>query len=511
MPSSKLLLVIGLLLLDSLQISAVQAQSNTDWTEARYISRTTEYCWSPVLTADRSGNIHAFWSSRSVDQETEPRALVYSRQVGGAWSIPNEIIMSPNGQDARFPRAQVDDAGRLHVIWSTQGPTGELYHSSAPVQNALSAQNWQLPNKISNADDQSDLQLDSTGNLHVVFSNVSEDKGICHMISRDSGVNWIGPNCIPRTYSIRPDEHEVRPRMAIDSRDRLHVVWVLDDYSPLSQLRYSGRAVYYARSEDEGATWSDALEIDAVDGRVDSYDEAIAGLQPEWGNIVVDGDDRLHVVWVGNPDMYRYHQWSEDGGITWTPRQVAIPVGGYNQWQGLTVDHAGVVHLIWPSLGRTYYARLIDGSWSLPVDLDTPGHTHSADAVVALGNRLHVVMQDHGGMPREHFNSRGGILHMARVTQAKGLSPQPLPALHLSTLIEDKLEASSEARFEYRAVGARNPDIGQPLVVEDSLPEPSSSTDQMRAPILIGMLLPLILTSLTLVLKAVVMATHCRH
>jgi len=419
------------IVLNSITASAAVAQTRPGWSEPQPISLPTEHGSSPTLAVDSRGVVHAFWSTKPVDAEGAPWAIAYARLENGLWSQPIDIFLSPGNRDALFPRALVDDAGRLHLVWSApgQGTFGPLYHSWAPVDQAGSLQAWQPPVELASGTYQSDLRLAADGTLHLVYASVMDGAGICHRASSNQGDSWSEPTCIERSYVLRDDEHEVRPRLAIDSQNTLHAVWMLDDSSPGSLLAYSGRAVYYARSETGGLDWSSPMVVDEIDGR-GTYDRQIDGLQPEWGNIVVDGSDRVHIVWVGRPDMQRYHQWSEDGGETWTPRQVVIPSGGYNNWQGIAVDGDGAVHLVWPSLNGLEYTTWSEGSWSpvVPVaEQRLVGAAHHAQAVVALGNQLHVVWQDHGG--NLDSSKPGRILHASLGTAAEAEPPVPLPVV----------------------------------------------------------------------------------
>jgi hypothetical protein len=317
----------------------------------------------------------------------------------------------------------------------------------------------------------------------LVYASASDLEGICHVSSMDSGETWSASTCIPRTDTVRDREHEVRPRLAVDSEGTLHVVWVLVDYSPLSNLAYAGRAVYYARSTDGGETWMDVIAVEEVDGRDESYE----GRQPEWGNVAVDGEDNVHVVWIGKKSMSRYHQWSADGGVTWSAPQVAIPAGGYNGWQGLAVDGAGVLHLVWPSLGDMIYVRWDGYAWSPPQSLPgQEGNAHQAQAVVALGNEFHVAWQDHGGDPSQSAGE-GLILHAMTLTAAphREMQPLPTPVPTLTSAATPGGEPTAEP-------------TQQGTVVPPPIGAGSLTTDDQLLPVLLGLAPALILVSVVL-------------
>ncbi len=413
-----LALAVTWILVSSASALLAAGQTGSGWTEPQAISLPDEHGAMPTLAVDASGVVHAFWSTRPVDREDAPWAIAYARLEDGVWTRPVDIFLSPNGKDALFPRAVVDSGGRLHLVWSAQGWAGifgPLYYSSAPAQYAGTIRAWQPIDELADGTYQSDLRLSSDGVLRLVYASVTDARGICHLATLDRGERWTAAACIERSYELRDEEHEVQPRLAIDSHNTLHVVWTLDDYSRLNRLGYYSRAVYYAHSRDGGQSWSLPVAMDIVDGR----DPAYHGRQPAWANIVVDAQDRVHIVYVGAPDMQRYHTYSEDGGMTWSRRQVAIPSGGYNNWQGVAVDSAGVLHLVWPSLRGLEYTTWSNGVWApvSPVaEQQRVGGAHDAQAVVALGNLLHVAWQDHGGDISS--NKVGHILYARLMTGA---------------------------------------------------------------------------------------------
>lgn len=430
--------------------SASEAQNITSWSKPIFLSLDTEHASSPTLASDSSGTVHAFWSSRSMYQIDDPSVIFYARNQGGSWTEPVDIIMSPDGYDALFPRSIVDNLGRLHLFWSSndRGFFGSLYHSWAPAGDALSARNWQLPEKIADGTYQSDIKIDSKGQLHVVYASVLDNRGICHYVMPEGSDKWDYDSCIPHVINQRENEYEVRPRLAIDNLDHLHVLWMLDDYAPEAQLGYSSRAIYYARSIDGGMSWRDMIQVEGVDSRDPNH----KGRQPDWGNIAVDGQGRIHIVWIGSMDIYRYHMWSDDGGVSWTIPRIAIKAGGYNNWQGLVVDARGIVHFASPSLQGVMYTSWDNGSWETPLIIDDRGDPHHVNMVVSLGNEIHVVWQEYGSMVE---GKPSFILYSKILLDSQTIEPLPVPTIDLSTQIDNEILITTNKFVE--ALPIKNP------------------------------------------------------
>lgn len=117
------------------------------------------------------------------------------------------------------------------------------------------------------------------------------------------------------------------PEFAIDTKSRIHLVW--------TEARAGSQTdVWYIRSTDQGATWTQPMSImDADDSQKYSQD---------FSAIACDSSDNLYVSYLDNrwlmrngaygtnyPDHYRLHmQRSANGGMTWSTAVIAdkLPV-----------------------------------------------------------------------------------------------------------------------------------------------------------------------------------------
>jgi hypothetical protein len=455
------------------------AQEAGSWSYPLPISPQGEFGFQPILVSDSTGVLHAFWSSDLSEDPYLPRAIYYARYVGGEWTQPLDILISPNGLDVYALRSVIDRAGRIHLFWSTpaeRSPFGPIYHSSAPVAEAGVMHSWQTPVIVAYDTYQSDVALDPEGRLHLVYGGIGAG-GICHIFSEDNGDSWTEESC-KLTVAYRDQEHDTRPRLAIDSQGTLHVVWMLDDYSPASSLAYFGRGIYYARSIDNGRSWSDILVIDEVDGRGD----LTRRLQPEWPGIVVDLEDRVHIVWVSSRDMARYHQWSGNGGVTWSVPQVAIRVPYYNGWMGLAVDGANVLHFLTAGLGGVTYSRWpVNGAWAPPVHFDGDDGAHYVDLAVVLGNEVHAVWQNHGlnVVADTTLVYEGRIAHAFMLTDGQRQLAQPIPTVQQPAQLAIAVEpvATPASGVAVTTAPPARPPVQQQ--VEDSLTESTTPTQMI--------------------------------
>jgi len=111
------------------------------------------------------------------------------------------------------------------------------------------------------------------------------------------------------------------------SGSTLHVVWC--------DMKNDGQAIYYQRSDDNGATWSAETRLSRSPGADTNPLIAVSGLN-------------VHVVFMRNgdkPDATSYYKHSTDGGKTWGPD---VALGVMRWWPGVAVS------------GNTVYVSLND-------------------------------------------------------------------------------------------------------------------------------------------------------
>ncbi len=138
--------------------------------------------------------------------------------------------------------------------------------------------------------------------------------------------------------------------------------------------------IRYARSTDDGASWSDAISLNDVTGK------ASANYRQHQPSIVADEDD-VWIFWVSkqtNPKKIVFKH-SSDAGVTWTAEQVghAWMDGKDGQFPRAALDGQGKLFLVWQQHEGSHPNNLegprnlhsshsTDGgsTWSTPVIID---------------------------------------------------------------------------------------------------------------------------------------------
>ena len=397
------------------------------WSEPVNLSNTSTSSAFPAVATDQYGNVHVFWSE-DVDGELYPgdrppnagHAIYYTRWDGASWSPTVDVIYNAN-ETLSYPSSTVDKDSIIHLV---AGGFGGLYYSHALALSATSAHAWTEATVIAHArGDAPCLIVDTSGVLRLLYSQWEDttdnygDGNVYYIGSTDKGQTWSEP--VQVSEEFQPETSVAsNPRLVMDGRGRLHAVWTRG-----TAPTWFGGSVHYARSDDGGQTWSIPLEIDK---QRDGY-----GVNA--GNIVVSGDDEVHLVWMCGKLAYRCHQWSSDGGQTWISRQQLF--GALNSlagWDTLAVDADGVpywvIQLRYPE--AMYYTYWDGEAWRNPpipfIMSGPPAMGHFPTMVVGGGNELNCVLQTQRGA--EIFYVRGQ-------TSASHALPLPTPTVTRTPLL----------------------------------------------------------------------------
>lgn len=374
--------------------SHTTAQGTVTWGQPFNVSESLTGSNHPTIVADTYGNVHVFWSEdmngpevQSDELSNPGNTIMYRRWDGQSWTEPSDIIAVPDDVMAEFVSATVDDTNQLHLVWT--GLT-KLYYSTAPASDAYSIRAWSTPQVI--APDsarsawESDVAVDSQGNVHVVYATRGSSTDVFHIMRAPTNANWSTP--VRVSDFLRENETAFKDvRLVIDAADRLHATWSTANTNGYSQ------AVYYARSEQVGELWQPATML--ADATINT---GFTGFP----SLLAQGGDELLLIYVDEGNKGRIERTSTDAGRTWSePRFILPGMEGVNGFLIPLVDGGDNLHLVInmrPSADQRtgiYYAPRAGLDWApiIPVATDEPfgPSAHYADAVVRLGNEIHVV------------------------------------------------------------------------------------------------------------------------
>lgn len=331
----------------------------------------------PFIVVDTNEHIKILWTTalNNSDNSLELFNALYCIDGDGSdWSSPVDVITDPNGARVDWPQHVVDMYGRLSVVWV--GSNARLYLSRTPAAEACDARSWETV--LIPASDQvlyGAIDLDAENILHVAYAARGRD--IFYMRSYDDGTSWTDPVPVSR---VTPDRATAFPNIKVDPLGRIHIVW---EEAMLPQ-GVPGVGLFYSYSEDGGQTWSDPAIFSQAEGEY---------TQP---SLAVLEDNSVHRFWNGRASTRgRYHQWSKDGGKTWSATIEFIPKdmgGGQTGFPRHAIDSSGRLHLVSGTEAVTYRIWSKD-QWDAAPRNIMP-YLEYPNIVIARGHVLHVVASD---------------------------------------------------------------------------------------------------------------------
>jgi hypothetical protein len=137
---------------------------------------------------------------------------------------------------------------------------------------------------------------------------------------------------------VRVPDRGIQPQVAVDGAGVVHLIY------------FRGEAahgdVFYARSADEGATFSRPLRVNSERG------SAIAIGNIRGAHLALGKNDRIHVAWTGsghkghaNAEML--HARLNDAGTAFEPQRNVIGACKFCEGGSVAADRSGNVYVVW--------------------------------------------------------------------------------------------------------------------------------------------------------------------
>lgn len=391
------------------------------WGQPQNLSVSLGRSWLPRVAADRAGNVHVVWTE-GYCLGCNDGSIYYRMWDGAQWS-ERVKISTEETEYALLPSIAVDADGWVHVIYTGiwGHPESAVYHTRAHIEaGPADPYNWSPPVAVGvgTASYWTDLIVGHDGSLHAVWEGSSADDShgaIYYARSDDGGAEWTLPKDIsPRSGSNR------RPRVTTDAEGGIHVAW---EEMKEGEVDYGFR-IWYASSSDGGQSWTSPIVLNRGQGTGDG----------SWVAIAADGANNIHVTYQGRAAGVggRYHQWSADGGVSWSPPfpiaasevQGQVRPASGDGWADLVVGDDGTLHTVAPGGGALWYTRWQGERWTPPVQVyTTPDTPRRPRLAMGEGNRLHLVWYEtgFGGEGFEVFYLTG----LASEPSSSSLSPTP--------------------------------------------------------------------------------------
>lgn len=431
------------------RMSTAQPIWSEPWQVSEQLSPTGGLAAAPTFTVDPAGGLHVVWYA--VDAATNEAGTSYSDQllyrarINEQWTSSEPVFHQerPAAGDAfstiagsaglRSPAFELRAAAmagydnQLHLVMGNQTTQ---WFTNAPIDDVVRTMvifpPWPLGNGA-----HSQLAGARDGTLHALLSAIppgldAVDADICttcadifYRRSEDGGITWSRAENLSRL-----DTHDAEPQIAIDARDRMHVIWERHVERPDPA---STNGISYQRSDDHGRTWSQPINM------------GIPGELVGNGVVVATHTDTVLVVYRGVSSGGVFYQASPDGGATWSePTLIPSVLSRGTRFTeypqlSLAADGNGHIHLLMvgvPPAGDMLSAQLLhliwDGAtWSDPAVLAS-GAPNPLGPRLAIerGNRLHAVWFTSNPDP-ESGNEQQAVWYSTAQIAAPELAPAP--------------------------------------------------------------------------------------
>jgi len=378
------------------------------WSAPSALFATDQWLILPIVLTDSAGGVHVFFTGLIGDRDSQSHAMMYmQRSEDGRWSKPVAVMQPQSDRPLMAAAVALDEHGCLQVVYS--GPAGgQIEHRRVHLSQVTDPDAWSRPTQLSAGGGfRCAIAVSPYGKVHVLYANRKHQ--VFYHRSDDGGRTWS--KAIQVSAADPTQQGCEGPRLAVDSRGRLHAVW-LQAHLPNG---WPPAGVFYSRSLDTGETWSPPRQLAG-----DNYTEI---------NVAALGTDEVHVAWnaiAGVGD--RLHQWSRDGGETWSaPRHISDRIrGGVTGLPGLAFDSSGMLHLVTSvdgpqSIERIFHLIWNGSAWSEP-QLISAG-TNAVDDVenpaLAIGRGANVYVVYQSDFQRLWFTEHRSA--------APPLPPRPVP------------------------------------------------------------------------------------
>ena len=395
------------------------------WLPAVQISPDTLESFSPSI-ATQGDTIHVTWY-----QGSHALQVPYVRSTDGlAFEPPRELVPFDSAQFTTGSSRIVASLSTVYMFYLRRiRPV--VYPSMWMRRSFDRGDSWDQPMEILSNESRIDGITLLGDSIVIMFQYLdSLECGYNFLVSTNSGNSWS----VSRTCFVVGS-----PRLAL-SRDYLHFV----NHRYVDGCTFE---VFYRRSSDLGATWSDSVVISACDNDAQTVDRITAS--PEGHLYVTIVDSRFPCNFYGCA-VVLYQ--SIDDGETWIPEKVLSSSPGRDN-SYLSVNN-NVVSVVWtrgPSPIHTESSTSFDGgiSWCPVIDLtpiSDPAY-RSINPTVSVSSRAIAAGWEQRAVVGESFRiwCRVGILPSAGVDEGEGTA---LVRLHLDNPFPNPFNGSVTFKYE---------------------------------------------------------------
>ena len=304
-----------------------QSISAQTWEKTKRCTWNAGDSENPAIAVDSSNIIHVVWQDDSKNSNFE---ILHKRSTDGGLNWLKFKRLTWNTGDSTNPSLAIDSSDNVHVLWmDSSSGNREIYYRKSTTGGAT----WSATKRFtwnSGSSMKPAIAIDTSNNIHVVWNDDSlMDPSILYKKSTNGGSSWSPYKVVSSSWP-----GDKNPDIAVDSGNNIHVVW--DSYM---WGKAYWEAVCYKKSTDGGSTWS-SREILGDPPRESSFPK-----------IAIDSGNNIHVVFQSNHYAYSNYEilytQSTNAGVSWSPNQRLCALSGKSYSPAMAIDSNDYIHIVW--------------------------------------------------------------------------------------------------------------------------------------------------------------------
>jgi len=330
------------------------------WSTSVPINVSENFVTESTMIADDNGRLHAFWSIQ------DNANIYYALWDGERWSRPINVLTSPGGTPLDLSVA-LHPSGNLFLSWSDPS-AGDIFTSSVPLVDAINPGEWRVPQVLpinGSIGISTQVQVDDDGVIYIAYAiPVNEGRGV-YVQQTDGPADlsellfWNAPDLV---FDAAKSGWVIvgGTRFTLDANGNQHLLWTRYTLPPSSQPL----ALYYSRSLSEETL----LESEQIPENTTPSPEQLLTTSSTpnpaysvwspiqevdrgaiiWSQIISAPDGTLHRAWqqeLAN-DLILWHNYSLDGGVTWSEPARITGFRSGNGPASLALDISGNLYLL---------------------------------------------------------------------------------------------------------------------------------------------------------------------
>ncbi len=274
------------------------------------------FIW-PYVAYDNNDRIHIVHSEwTGVAGEPHMQGHLYSEDLGNSWPH-QESIEDLMDLSMIVVASHVDD--KVAIVWTKPKTLVEpnQYDNDIAYVESEDGETWDYNSQVNITNYQTDDTIraycdvdatyDTNGNLHIIWNTpgywdetgmITADACFLWHWSEETGINMIY-DAWHASFPGAWNRSASKMSIAIDANNSIHVIWTHFDDIDVSAGGWSNGELYYANSDDLGASWSDPVNLTQT---------ATPGCLPgdcdcdHYSTLAIQADEYLYITYIEDKD-----------------------------------------------------------------------------------------------------------------------------------------------------------------------------------------------------------------